>query len=117
MSAQHLPRVIAGDEALAAFRQGLTGPYAHQLLQDALGRLLIDLPVGVGKTQWMIRIIVHELTVACEYDLVVVFVPRRDILKELVAKLPDDLSGVVLDPRPRKRCGDLDEAWQSYEQN
>jgi hypothetical protein len=48
--------VISGDEALAEFRQGLTGLFAWSLLVDAGGHLLLQLPVGVGKTEWMIRI-------------------------------------------------------------
>ena len=35
------PTVVAGDEALVAFRQGLTGAYAFDLLDPAGGRLLL----------------------------------------------------------------------------
>jgi hypothetical protein len=111
------PQVIAGDEALADFRQGLTGELAFSLLAQFSGGLLVQLPVGVGKTAWLVHIIVHALAVAGRHDLVVVLVPRRDILGELRGRLPAGLDAVVLSPRPRSRCGDLDEEWQQYEQH
>src|SRR5262249_12342918 len=77
------PTHIAGGEALADFRRGLTGPRAFELLRQASGRLLVQLAVGVGKTVWLVQIVEHALAVG-EHDLVVVFVPRWDVLKELV---------------------------------
>ena len=109
------PTVIAGDEALAAFRQGLTGAYAFDLLDQAGGRLLLQLAVGVGKSQWMLRIILHALAGAL-YDLILVLVPRWDILRELLNRLPPGARPVVLAPRPRQRCGALDADWVDYEQ-
>jgi hypothetical protein len=108
--------LIAGDEALAEFRQGLTGPYAFHLLNQAQGRLLVQLPVGVGKSHWMIRIVEHALAQGLA-DLVIVLVPRRDVLRELRAHIPNSLRPVVLAPRPRKRCGDRDGPWVEYERN
>jgi hypothetical protein len=110
------PVVIAGDQALAEFRQGLTGPFAFDPLQQAQGRLLVQLAVGVGKTRWLVEIIVHALTVDQGYDLVVCLTPRWDILRELLQRLPKTLPRVVLNPRPRKRCGELDAEWLRYEQ-
>ncbi len=109
-------QLITGEQALAAFREGLTGPYAFELLQQAGGRLLVRLPVGVGKSAWLVRILTHAL----DHDLaglVVVLVPRRDILQELLGRLPDFTPPAVLLPRPRKNCGDLDAPWSEYEQN
>jgi len=106
--------VIAGEEALADFREGLTGPYALDLLAEAAGGLIVQLPVGVGKTAWLVKIIVAALTTK-SYDLVVVLVPRWDILNELLDWLPSGLERVVLPPRPHKRCGDLNDAWLQYE--
>jgi late competence protein required for DNA uptake (superfamily II DNA/RNA helicase) len=82
-----LTKVIAGDEALAAFRQGLTGPHALSLLDASSTGLLVQLPVGVGKTGWLVKIIEHALNSAA-HDLVVVLVPRRDILRELLSRIP-----------------------------
>jgi hypothetical protein len=115
MSGPLAPTVIAGDLALANFRQGLTGPYALDLLRQAGGRLLVQLAVGAGKTEWLLKIILHALTEDTEHDLVVVLVPRRDILRELLGRLPASLPRQVLEPRPRKRCGSLDADWQQYE--
>jgi hypothetical protein len=110
--AQH---VISGSEALADFRQGLTGPFAWNLLDSAGGRLLLQLPVGVGKTEWMIRIIQYALAQG-ECDLVIVLVPLWAILREIRTLLPRGLRPVVLSPRPSRRCGDLDGPWHLYEQ-
>src|SRR5207253_289261 len=54
-------------------------------------------------------------TVDGRHDLVVVLVPRRDVLDEILRKLPPDLAHVVLKPRPRTRCGALDVTWLGYE--
>jgi hypothetical protein len=107
--------LVAGEEALAAFRQGLSGAYALDLLRQAGGRLLLQLAVGVGKTEWLLRLIVHALTADVTYDLVIVLVPRRDVLRELAQRLPAGLSPTILHPRPRRRCGDLNEPWAEYE--
>jgi hypothetical protein len=117
MTAPTALTVVSGDQALAGFREGLTGPHALSLLEQAQGRLLVLLPVGVGKTEWLVKTIVHAVTVAPDHDLVVVLVPRRDVLEELLARLPDDLPRVVLRPRPRKRCGSLDGEWVQHEQS
>jgi hypothetical protein len=68
----------------------------------------------VGKTAWMVDLIVSALA-SSPYDLVVVLVPRWDILRELVQRLPPGLPRTILTPRPRKRCGDLDGPWVQYE--
>jgi hypothetical protein len=107
--------VVAGDEALATFRQGLTGPHALELLDQARGRLLVQLAVGAGKTEWLIHTVVHAVA-AGRHGLVLVLVPRRDILQELVGRLPAGLDYLILKPRPRRRCGALDAEWQQYEQ-
>src|SRR5208282_1332863 len=83
MTLQGSDTLIAGDVALADFRQSLTGD--------------------------------HALTNDSTFDLVVVLVPRWDILNELVERLPSDLARTILHPRPKKRCGDLNELWEEYE--
>jgi len=85
-----------------------------QLLAQALGRLLIQLAVGVGKTTWMLRIIAHVLG-GDEHDLVIVLFPRWDILWEFEQRLPTDLQAITLEPRPRDRCGGLNDRWLEYE--
>ncbi len=117
MNAANALPVISTEEALATFRERLTGAHALELLRQALGRLLILLPVGVGKTELLLKIIIHAFTVDEEHDLVIVLVPRWDVLRELLDRLPPDLPRVVLTPRPRKRCGSLDHEWLDYEQH
>jgi hypothetical protein len=106
---------IAGEQALASFRQGLSGPRCLEQLKEAKGRLLIQLPVGVGKST-LLRQTVEEAVQRGTHDLVVVLVPLRAILDELVINLPGHLAPVVLRPRPRKKCGRLDAAWHDLEQ-
>lgn len=109
--------VIAGDEALANFRQGLSAARAVELLRQAGGRLLAQLAVGVGKTEWLIRIIAHVLAASTEYDLVIVLSPRWDILTEILSRLPPGLNPTILRPRPKVDCGELDAEWDAYERN
>ena len=107
--------VVAGPEALSEFRRGLTGERVALWLAEARGRLLIALPVGVGKTELLVKAVVHMMTVDRRHDLVVALVPRWDILNEILRRLPPGLPRVVLEPRPRTRCGDLDAPWAEYE--
>lgn len=111
-----LLHVVAGDQALAEFRQGLTGERAFELLRQASGQLLVQLAVGVGKTEWLVSIILHALITTKSYDLVVVLLPLWQILDEVRQRLSPDLSPTILYPRPRQRCGDLDTGWLEYEQ-
>lgn len=103
---------IRGPEDLAAFRLGLTGECGLELLRQAAGRLLIQLPVGVGKSIWLRRIVEAALEV---FSLVIVLAPRWDILDEFIAGMPKDIPTLVLRPRPRRRCGSLDAEWQELE--
>jgi late competence protein required for DNA uptake (superfamily II DNA/RNA helicase) len=105
-------QLVSGPEALAEFRRGLTSERLFEQLVAGNGRLLITLSVGVGKTEVMVKAIVDARTLASEFDLVVALVPRRDILEEIRRRLPLDTDPVVLDPRPRRRCGSLDVRWR-----
>ena len=82
------PVIISGPEALADFRRGLTGERLLEQLEEAGGRLLVTLAVGVGKSEFMVKAIDHSLTRASDFDLVVVLLPRRDILNEIRRRLP-----------------------------
>jgi hypothetical protein len=110
-----VPGIVAGPEALAEFRRGLTGERAFAWLDEARGRLLITLPVGAGKTEFMIKILTCVKSVATQFDLVVVLVPRRDLLEEILRKLPPGHPSIVLEPSPRRRCGGLDARWVELE--
>ncbi len=43
--------IVIGADQLAAFRTGLTGEAGLHLRNEGGGRLLINLPVGVGKSR------------------------------------------------------------------
>jgi hypothetical protein len=106
--------VVLAGEALAECRRGLTGQAALDQLVKANGRLLEQLPVGVGKTEMLIDTI--AAAAASGYDLVVALVPRWDVLHEVLARLrARGVKPLVLTPRPRNRCGPLDAAWTNYE--
>jgi hypothetical protein len=106
--------LVAGDEALATFREGLTGGRGLELLSEARGRLLVQLPVGVGKSRFLAELAAAALD-GGGHDLAVILAPLRAILDETVGRLPARLSPLVLRPRPRRRCGDLDGPWQAFE--
>lgn len=110
-----IPVVVSGPEGLAEFRRALTGERLLEQLEEAAGRLLITLPVGVGKSEAMVKVIAHALTELREFDLVVVLLPRRDILDEIRRRLPPGIDPVVLEPRPRRRCGERDAFWLELE--
>lgn len=116
MAPSPIPRVVTGPEALAEFRRGLTGEAVAGWLEAGRGRVLIALPVGVGKTHLLMEALRHlRPAVGRPYDLVVVLVPRRDILAEILRRMPPDSSHLVLRPRPRARCGSLDPPWLEHE--
>src|SRR5258708_24484340 len=61
-------RSIEGEEALAQFRAGLTGPRGLDLLRAHGGRALIQLPVGIGKSRYLDEITL-EAGVRDQHDL------------------------------------------------
>jgi hypothetical protein len=107
--------LVNGDAALAEFRQELTGRRGLDLVRDHDGRVLIQLPVGVGKSFWLDAITLEAIG---DYDLVVVFCPTRQLIEER-GPLRDPPSGakvINLRPRPARRCGpDRDAQWKRYE--
>ncbi len=97
------------------FRRGLTGPAAVSMLTANDGKLLIQLPVGVGKSRWLIDIAGHALQSFGAETLVIILAPRWDILNEIHKRLPRHVKPILLHPRPSKRCGALDEQWHELE--
>ncbi|HEX4610598.1 MAG TPA: helix-turn-helix domain-containing protein [Urbifossiella sp.] len=107
---------VSGDVALAAFRQGLIAPELLSHLKAGGGKLLVNLPVGVGKSHALDGI-AAEVARSEPDALVLVSAPRTDILAETRGRLVKlGLDPLVLRPRPRKRCGPLDAAWEGLEQ-
>jgi hypothetical protein len=108
---------VSGEAALANFRQKLTGRFGLDLLRDHGGQVLIQLPVGVGKSQWMDEI-TREAVEGGDYDLVVVFCPTRQLLEERgpLRRPPGGAKVVNLRPRPARRCGrERDALWRKFE--
>lgn len=81
------------------------------------GRLLVDWPIGVGKSSSIDQTIEAGVT-SKRYDLVVALFPTRELINERgwILSPPKDYRVVNLLPRPRKRCGEtLDQTWQQFE--
>src|SRR5262249_29424796 len=98
---------IVGEAALAKFRRTvLTGAYGLDLLRRHGGRVLAQLPVGVGKSRWMDSITLEALQSGA-YDLAVVLAPTRQLIAER-GPLRDGSHGlkvVTLRRRPAEHCG------------
>ncbi len=110
-------KFVEGDEALAQFRAGLTGRRGLELLRDHGGRVLIQLPVGVGKSRFLDEITIEAL-VSGQHDLVIVLAPTRLILEERehLRNRPAGYTVVNLRPRPSESCGVVrDKLWKKYE--
>jgi hypothetical protein len=109
---------ISGDEALAAFRGRLTGAYGLDLVRENGGRVLVQLPVGVGKSVW-IDAITREAVGSGAYDLVAVLCPTRQLIDERspLRDPPPGVRVVNLLPRPARDCGrGRDAQWKRYEE-
>jgi hypothetical protein len=109
--------LISGAEALRGFRQWLTGRYGLDLLQECGGRVLVQLPVGVGKSRWIDAITV-EAVESRAYDLVVVLCPTRRLIEERapLRNPPAGIKVVNIRPRPFTRCGKKRDAqWKRFE--
>jgi hypothetical protein len=103
---------VRGDEALDRFRKTLTGRYGLERLDEHGGRLLINLPVGVGKSLWLDEIVAEALR-SRAYDLVVVLCPTLRLIAE--RRRPPFVS-VTLKRRPARMCGpDRDREWKRLE--
>jgi len=108
---------ISGDDALAEFRQRLTGRHGLELVARHDGRFLAQLPVGAGKSHWMDAITYSALEDDA-YDLVVVLCPTRQLIRERrpLREPPRGVKVVDLRPRPARSCGPKrNAAWKGYE--
>lgn len=79
-------------------------------------RVLLRLPVGVGKTFAADSLLAAEETYQ-NYDLVIYIAPTHAILQErpIIRGAKSPVPWYLLSPRPRNACGDLDEEWKKYE--
>jgi hypothetical protein len=101
---------------LNTFRGRLSGESILSLLTSHGGGILVDVAVGVGKST-SVDSTTEQAVRSGKYDLVIVLCPTRRVLKErrFVKRPPSDVDVRVLRPRPKSRCGSLDEAWQKLE--
>ena len=108
--------VVLGEHDLAAFRAHWDGPRLLDLAAECGGQVLINWPIGVGKSSAIDRMIAAAIT-AGRYDLVVALFPTRRVLEERarVRNPPPGVKTVNLRPRPRPRCSDLDAPWRHFE--
>lgn len=110
--------IISGDAALRGFREEyLVGRFIIDILSSGKRFLRIDLPVGVGKSILIDKIIATAVE-GDHYDLIIVMAPTRRILEEraLIRKPPTDFLVVNLRPRPAVDCGiGANALWQTLE--
>ena len=108
--------VVLGEHDLAAFRAHWDGPRLLDLAAECGGQVLINWPIGVGKSSAIDRMITAAIT-AGRYDLVVALFPTRRVLEERawLRNPPPGVKTVNLRPRPRPRCSDLDAPWRHFE--
>lgn len=109
--------VMVTEDALPSFRAEHLDP---AVLHVQLGRtdetLLVSVPPGIGKTHAAHGLVSHALEHG--HDLVVYVAPTRALIAELLdAPMPPGGRGrtLVLDPRPKRRCGGRNEEWEALE--
>jgi len=107
---------IENEEQLRAFRETWSGQRMLELLKESNGQMLVNWSIGVGKSV-NIDDVIEAAVSSAAYDLVVALFPTRRIIEERrwVKNPPPGIKVINLRPRPRKKCGDKDEAWQRYE--
>jgi hypothetical protein len=109
--------LVVGDEALARFRRGLTGRAGLDVIRRHGGRVMGELPVGIGKSVWL-DAITNQAVEDGDYELVIVVAPTRRLLEERGPRRspPAGARVVTLRPRPASRCGpERDATWRRYE--
>jgi len=111
-------RLIRGNKALQAFREDWTGERMLELIRQHYGRVRVDWAIGVGKSCNLDQTIEAAIRMD-QYDLVTALLPTRQIIQERlwIQNPPVDVRVVNLKPRPRKRCGELDVRWKTFETN
>ncbi len=108
--------IVDDEDSLRAFRADWLAP---SVMLEALNRepvVLINLPVGVGKSHLLDDLLDH-LRISPQFDVVIVLAEQTDSLMErrLLQNPPQDV--LRLRPRPREDCGALDSLWCRFEQS
>jgi len=114
-----VPRLkrIIDERQLASFRTCELAPaQLYEQIPDDDRVVLVGSPPGVGKS-WAAQALA-EYALQRDHDLVIYTAPTRAIIGELdiVHRLAPS-SVVVLEPRPRRLCGDADPAWKDFERS
>ena len=81
-------------------------------------KVLVNVPPGYGKTYSIKKLIIEAITKG-GFDLIQVYVPTHQVRKELkLEKLPSNQFKIaILRPRPKKKCGSLNDEWKDFELN
>lgn len=109
--------VVIDEHGLAGFRREHLAPEALLRLVDDHVHVLARVAVGVGKSHAVDNLLEHP-PLFTRFDRVLYAAPTRSILAE--RRLVRDPSGgpvvpLLLQPRPRALCGDLDAPWSEFE--
>jgi hypothetical protein len=110
-------KLISNPEDLYKFRSNYLS-VSSLISPKGNSRSLINLPTGLGKT-FTIDNISTDPSVLNSYDKIVILCDRHSALKErILVKNRDRRDDVlVLRPRPHQLCGNLNDRWESFEEN
>ena len=110
-------KLIDSATSLADFRRNeLTGSAVLGHLSQCRRRIMVHLPVGVGKSVNIDNVIAAAVKEGV-YDLVIALFPTRKIIEEraVIKSPPSNIKVVCLKPRPKDSCGQFDSPWSKYE--
>jgi hypothetical protein len=115
---KRLKQAVVGIDDLAGFRRYWTGRRVLDLIARHGGKILINWPIGVGKSH-NLDDLVEAAHRSGRYDLIVVLVPTRRVLDERRwVRHPPALRVSIVNLRPRSQhnCGeDVDGQWRTLE--
>lgn len=112
-----MKRQISESNSLSNFRKYWTPDRILDLIGASGGKLLVNWPIGVGKS-FNLDGLIEVATRSGRYDLVVVLLPTRAVLNERrwIKDPPRDINIVNLRPRPEELCGeDTHKQWKILE--
>lgn len=109
---------ISGESELEVFRKTWTGETILDLLPRHNGLLRVDWAIGVGKSCCLDQTIEAAIQ-SKQYDLVVALLPTRQLINERkwILEPSTNVRIVNLEPRPKERCGPLNQLWNVFEKN
>lgn len=110
------PQVV-DETTLGAFRAERLSPAALIALVTKHVQVLVKIAVGVGKSKAVDGLLACSATFSA-FDYIVYVAPTWKIINEraIIRGATDPgVQWMVIRPRPRERCGGLDEEWQALE--